>query len=302
MQIYKKEKIGKKRIITIFGLKFTYHAGRKYKYEPVTACGVNETPRAPKVIVSLTSFPARIVSLHKTVTSLLNQTFKPDAVVLWLAQEQFPGGENDLTPELLNLKQYGLTIRWCNDIRSFKKLVPALKEFPNDIIITADDDIYYDKVMVERLYDSYLKAPENIHCHRVTKIFRRPACRTGGIPIKAKGGGKHFYKKPSFANKLVGMAGVLYPPNSLYKDITDEKLFMELAPTNDDIWFWLMAVLNDRKIRVIKGHIPNPPDLDETLSTPCLTQINDHGDNLFYTQLANVLNHYPGLESKLFIS
>lgn len=289
-----KQKLGKKRIISIFGIKFTYHAGRKYKYEPVTECGVSENQ--PRIIVSLTSFPARIPSLHKTVNSLLNQTLKPDMVVLWLAREQFPGGENDLTPELLALKQYGLTIKWCNDIRSYKKLIPALKEFPNDIIITVDDDIYYDKNMVELLYKSYLTAPQNIHCHRVTKIFRKNG------KIKAKGGGRQYYKKPSYANKLVGMAGVLYPPNSLHADIECEKLFMELAPTSDDIWFWLMAVLNNTKIQVVKNHIPNPPDLEETQNGPCLTQINDHGDNLFYTQLQNVLNHYENLEEKILPS
>lgn len=117
--------------------------------------------------------------------------------------------------------------------------------------------------------------------------------------IKAKGGGKKFYKYPSYANKLVGVGGVLYPPNSLYCDITNENLFMELAPTNDDIWFWLMAVLNNKKIKVIKNNIPEPAEIDETMQGPCLTQINDHGDNLFYKQLDNILNHYEGLEDKI---
>lgn len=293
MQFYKKEKIGKKRRITIFGLKFEYRTGRKYKLEKVAKSGITQEKRNPKIIVSLTSFPARIPFLHKTVSSLLNQTLQPDIVVLWLAEEQFPNRENDLTKELLELKNYGLTIRWCNDTRPYKKLVPSLKEFPNDIIITVDDDIYYEKNMVELLYNSYLKAPQYIHCHRCTKIFYKNG------KIKAKGGGKKYYKYPSFANKLVGVGGVLYPPKSLYKDISDENLFMALAPTNDDIWFWLMAVLNDTRIKVIPNNIPDPAELDETLEGPCLTQINDHGDNLFYKQLENVLNHYNGLEDKI---
>jgi len=293
MQLYKKEKIGKKRIITICGFKFSYRKGPHYKYEKVIFSGINEQTRNPEIIVSLTSFPTRIPSLHKTISSLMHQTLKPDKIVLWLAKEQFPNGENNLTAELLNLKQYGLTIKWCKDIRSYKKLIPALKEFPNDIIITVDDDIYYDEKLIELLYNSYLENPEFIHCHRCTKIFYK------NNAIKAKGGGLKYYKKPSFANKVVGVGGVLYPPNSLYKDITDEKLFMELAPTNDDIWFWLMAVMNNKKIKVIKNHKPNPADLDETQDGPCLTQINDHGNNLFYKQLDNILKYYPELEEKI---
>jgi len=293
MHIYKKEKLGKKRIITLCGLKFNYRKGPHYKYEKVTFSGVSEQTRNPKIVVSLTSFPSRIPSLHKTVSSLMHQTLKPDVIVLWLAKEQFPNGENDLTKELLNLKQYGLTIKWCSDIRSYKKLIPSLKEFPNDIIITVDDDVYYDEKLIELLYNSYLENPEFIHCHRCTKIFYK------NTAIRAKGGGLKYYKKPSFANKVVGVGGVLYPPNSLYKDVTNEKLFMELAPTNDDIWFWLMAVINNKKIKVIKNHKPNPADLDETQDGPCLTQINDHGDNLFYKQLDNILKYYPELEEKI---
>lgn len=293
MQFFKKEKIGKKRIITICGLKFEYRTGRKYKFEKVTKSGLTDIKRNPQIIVSLTSFPDRIPFIYKTISSLLNQTLKPDMVILWLAKEQFPQLENNLPDELLELKKYGLTIKWCNNIRSYKKLVPAIKEYPNDIIITADDDIYYDKTLIELLYKSYEKEPQYIHCHRCTKIFYKNG------KIKAKGGGKKFYKYPSYANKLVGVGGVLYPPNSLYCDITNENLFMELAPTNDDIWFWLMAVLNNRKIKVIKNNIPEPAEIDETMQGPCLTQINDHGDNLFYKQLDNILNHYEGLEDKI---
>ncbi|MBQ2886366.1 MAG: hypothetical protein IJE43_21810 [Alphaproteobacteria bacterium] len=42
-----------------------------------------------KVIVSLTSYPARINIVHKTIESLLNQTYKADKVILYLAYEQF---------------------------------------------------------------------------------------------------------------------------------------------------------------------------------------------------------------------
>ena len=291
MLLFKKEKLGSKRIIHFCGLKFQYDTAKKYDYKEVKELGITENKRDEKLIISLTSFPARIPTLHITLSSLLQQTVKPDMVVLWLATEQFPNGENDLTPEVLRLKDFGLTIKWYHDIKPYKKLIPALLEFPNDAIITVDDDVFYDKTMVERLYKSYKEYPHYINCHRITKI----SLKNGKIKAKPK----KCYRNPSFANKLVGVGGVLYPPKSLYKDITNEELFMKLAPTNDDIWFWLMAVLNDTKIIQIKNNNDEPIEIAETLNGPCLCQVNDNGENLFYVQLENMFNHYEGLREKV---
>lgn len=292
MKLFKKEKVGSKRIIHFLGLKFEYNTAKKYKYTPVTEKGTTIIPRPTKIIVSLTSFPARISTIHITLASLLQQTLKPDMVILWLAKEQFPNGENDLPEEVIRLKEFGLTIKWWHDIRPYKKLIPAITNYPDDIIITTDDDVVYDKTMVEKLYESYKQAPQHIHCHRITKIF----LKNGKIKARCK----QCYKEPSFANKLVGIGGVLYPPHSLHKDITNENLFTELAPTNDDIWFWLMAVMNNTKIVQIKHNQDDPAEIEETLTGPCLCHVNDSGENLFYVQLEKVFNHYEGLREKVF--
>lgn len=293
MKFLKKQRIGMKKIITIFGIKFAYRIGKSYKLAEITKSGVTTEKREQKIIISLTSFPERIKYVSKTICSLLDQTLKPDMIILWLADEQFPNKEKDLPESLLKLRKYGLTIRWYKDIKSFKKLIPAILEFPDDIIITVDDDFYFERNLIELLYSSYQKNPQYVSCHRCTKIFYKNG------KLEAKGGGKKYYKRPSFANKLCGGAGCLYPPHSLYKDITDEKLFTTLCPTNDDIWFWLMAVLQGTKIKVIKHNIPQPAEIEETLDGPCLTKINDHGQKLFYKDLHNVLNYYQGLEEKI---
>ena len=121
MKLLKKEKVGSRRILTICGMKFEYNTAKKYNFSEITESGVNTIPREKKIVVSLTSFPARIPTLYITVSSLLNQSMKPDKVVLYLAKEQFPNLENDLPENLLRLKEFGLSIRWCNDIRSYKK-------------------------------------------------------------------------------------------------------------------------------------------------------------------------------------
>ena len=161
-------------VINFFGLLIRIKHSFKYKCPEVVECGITTPSPQPsptrgegeKIIVSLTSFPARINIVVKTIKTLLTQTLKPDIVVLWLAPEQFPNGEKDLPEELLELKKYGLTIDWYKDIRSYKKIIPTLKKYPNAVIITTDDDIYYAPDTIESLYKSYLEHKNEVQAHR----------------------------------------------------------------------------------------------------------------------------------------
>lgn len=248
-----------------------------------------------KIIVSLTSFPGRIGLVYLTIQSVLNQRkVKPDEVQLWLAESQFPTGERELPKELLKLKKYGLVIKWCEDIRSYKKLIPALKVYPEDIIVTTDDDVFYRRDWLQKLYESYKEEPLCIHCHRATKFYLDEFENFRTIP-----GGYSFYKEPSFLNKLVGMGGVLYPPKILNENVIDKNLFMKLAPTNDDIWFWLMGVMAGTKVKVVANNTPQPVDVLEAKKTDKLTDINDKGKKLFWVQFNNILAEYPELKEKL---
>ena len=239
-----------------------------------------------EIIVSLTSYPARIGTIHLVIESLLNQSMRADRVILWLAPEQFPNKESDLPQELLDLQAKGLTIGWYKDIRSYKKLIPTLKLYPNSIIVTADDDNIYQKHWLKKLFDSYVKHPGDIQAHRVTKFYY------ANNRFYTVSGGRSYYKDASYLNKLVGLGGVLYPPHCFYKDILNEDLIKKLAPTNDDQWFWLQAAMNGVKVRVVDN-----PDIDahyvEGTQETGLTNINDNGENLFWKDFNNILAYYP---------
>src|SRR6185312_7028817 len=79
-----------------------------------------------ELIVSLTSYPARFGVLGKTIKSLLSQTIRPDRTVLWVAHNDFV----EIPTAVRNLEQHGLEIRLCEDIRSYKKIVPSLRQWP----------------------------------------------------------------------------------------------------------------------------------------------------------------------------
>lgn len=249
--------------------------------------GVTKTKRKQQIIISLTSFPARINSTYKTVLSLLNQDFLPDRIILWLAKEQF---ENigDLPESLLKLEKYGLEIKWYHDVKAYKKLIPTLLEFPDALVVTVDDDWYYAKNMLEILVKEHNKYPEQIICHAVThpELDENNMLRTTKENIDYRGTASYF-------NKILGGSGVLFPPNSLDTEIFNEEIFMNVAPTNDDIWFWGMAVKKGTKIRLASEaqYLTVMTDSDIQNATS-LSSLNSEG-NIYEVVTNKMLELYP---------
>lgn len=269
-----------------------------FKYREATEYGLTTEKRNVKLIVSLTSFPQRIGSIHKTINTILDQTVKPDEVILWLAEKQFPNKEMDLPKELLKLRDLGLTIDWCEDLRSYKKLIPTLRKYPNDIIVTADDDVYYQEDWLESLYNSYLKDPQNIHTRRICVIsFDGNNFKVS--PINNPDFSKNI--PTGFLNQQVGCGGVLYPPNSLHKDIYNVDLIKSLIPTHDDVYFWAMATLNDTKVALVKGYDTNAECVENTQQFGlCKQNKSDSTTGIDgNTAFARVFKQYPELEEKL---
>ncbi|ETK07044.1 hypothetical protein T230_09220, partial [Tannerella sp. oral taxon BU063 isolate Cell 1/3] len=85
------------------------------------------------------------------------QTQKAKRIILWLAKDEFSKEE---IPLILQKQQSrGLEIRFCEDVRQYKKLIPSLKLFPNDPIITVDDDYIYPIDFIERLLNGQRRYP-----------------------------------------------------------------------------------------------------------------------------------------------
>ena len=243
----------------------------------------------PRVVVSLTSYPKRINTVYLAIQSILKQTEPPDEIVLWLANSQFPNLEKDLPTSLCQLLSEQVKVKWTTDIKSYKKLIPALTEYPDDIIITIDDDLIFDEHLIELLLKGYCKYPHCIQCHRVTTLEYHDINNIKPIPDALK-----VYPIPTYLHKLSGGAGCLYPPHSLHPDVLREELFMSLAPTSDDIWFWLLGALNGYKVNVVDNNISKLKYIPGT-QEEALWKVNDKGEKLFFVHLKNVLQYYPVL-------
>lgn len=273
---------------------------RLFKWKPSyypkrLSWGLNAEPRTIKITVSVTTYPGRIKTVHETIATLLSQTMKPDRVVLWLGGEKFHGRETDLPGQLLRLRDYGLTIEWCRDIRSYTKLIPALQKYPDDIIVTADDDMFYPPNWLEMLYDSYRSDPMSVHSHEVMQIGVEDGTVTSYNVWRY--GEKRGVS--SVRHLLLGVSGVLYPPRCFSQEVLNEEAFMKLAKTCDDLWFWAMAVLNGRKICYARNGFHQSdanPNASQATSLWSGNIDPSTGNDL---QLKQILEAYPTVKDSL---
>lgn len=282
-------------VLIFFGkIQISFRHKSQFDYHEATEYGVTTEKRTPQIIVSLTSYPKRIPTLHKVINTLLRQTLKPDRIILWLAYDQFPNKEKDLTEDLLKLKDLGLEIRWCKNLMSFKKLMPALREFTEDIIVTADDDLYYEQDWLETLYNAYKEDPSNIYVQRICRMY----FKNNGEVSKHSAKERLFdlFSEPSYLNSPFGGSGCLYPPHCLSDEVFNIDCARELTTSHDDLWFWAMAVLNGTKFCEVSGLNKQFYILDETLGTGLSKTFTADVTLSIYDKL---MNKYPQIREKL---
>jgi len=190
-----------------------------------------------KIIVSLTTYGENTKNLApKAIKSLMKQTIKPDAIVLWLGY----GTKVNWRLKLLSLR--GLSINFCEDIGPSTKALPAMKEYPEDTIVTADDDILYPKNWLERLLDASKDHPGRIIAHRAHRITKGPSNKI--LPYNDWEKCVNPLEGEDWGLFPTGVGGVLYPSGSIPSRAFDIDELKKLTPNNDDIWLWATANLN----------------------------------------------------------
>ena len=204
---------------------------------------LNTETREKKIIATLTTYPARINCVHLAIKSIMLQTYKPDRIILWLADSQFP--DRKLPEELTELEEYGLEILWMHDLHSNKKFFyPVLNQQKDELVITFDDDIIYSKKTIERLINKHNEYPECMVCERAQAYDSTNPYQPGRwITISDKG-----VKAPSYSLNPSPGGGCLIPYGLFWKDVCDEEKINTLAHHHDDVWFMFMCVQNGSKI------------------------------------------------------
>ena len=245
---------------------------------------------AKNVIVSLTSYGARLTELKYTLYSLITQTVHPEKIIVNIAFDDEPR----ITPELRQFEKYGVEFYLTEDLRSYKKLVPTAIRFPEKAIVTCDDDIFFQKNWLQILLSESESYPGEIISHLTYKNER----------IKCYLELENDVPRPKLSAIVLGGGGCLYPPTPFHKDLCNKEHFMNLAPTADDFWFSLMALLKGTKIRSPKKAIlhiryVNPYREYGIVYADTLTTVNcDGGQN--NAALRALMKHY-GMSKQEFM-
>lgn len=107
-----------------------------------------------RIIVSMTSYGPRLANIPGVLNSIYAQTRQPDLVVLNLAyDEKLPDDVQKY------IEEHCVEINRVPDTKVYKKLIPTLKKYPEDCIITIDDDFLYPQGMIEEFMSVHFKYP-----------------------------------------------------------------------------------------------------------------------------------------------
>lgn len=210
-------------------------------------------------VVSLTSYAARLRSVHLTIESIGRGSVRPGRIILWVDPEVVV---DDLPVELQRLRRRGLEIA-----SSPGRYGPHTKYFPYvmseaphaALLVTADDDSLYPRWWLASLQEA-AAGSEDVVCFRAHRVG-----------FDADGGLAPYNSwspvtgtEPSPLNFATGVSGVGYPPAFLNELQVLGDAFADKCAKADDVWLHYAAVLGGRRIRQLG---PRPRKFPEVLST-----------------------------------
>ncbi len=254
-----------------------------------------EGTRKYQVIVSLTTYPKRFDCIELCLKSLILQNEKPDRIIVYLGSDAVG---LELPESMKQFKKFGVEFRYdkTDNLRSHKKYYYAMQEFPESVIVTADDDIIYPQNWLQSLLQSYEKYPNFISARRVHLMVRNADGK-----LKAYNHWIDQYRKefnPSHSLIATGNAGILYPPHSIDIRAFDVESIKKLCFGADDIWMKCMAVLKGTKYVWVQNDevaLPEVGEVEETALSK--TNVVEHKNDMY---LKCVMNHYDITDDMFF--
>lgn len=241
-----------------------------------------------EVIVSLTSHGRRLYEVFLSIESIMQGSMKPDRIILWLPKDL----QNEAIPQtLMNQQSRGLEIIFTEDIGPYTKLIPAMKDCPDSIIVTIDDDILYPYDTLELLCFTYQRHPHCICANRILDIKLDPQGVPTSLPTWKELKDKERISKYNF---FEGVGAVLYPPHCFKPEVFEVSVFKDICPTADDVWLNCMALLSKTSVVPANYHYCYFPLLiNDSIQDSALWRINSSAkDTPNDLQLRAVLKKY----------
>lgn len=232
-----------------------------------------------RIIASLTTFPARIDNIWIVIESILRQSQKPDMLFLWLSKEQF--SSIDVLPKRLqNLQTRGLQIRLCDgDLCSHKKYYYVLRDYPNDHLITFDDDLIYPTNTISSIMEAATMYPDCV----VGRYSNQVGIDDSGNVRFIRNKNRDVAFQPSWSVFIGSGGGTLFPAGFLPEIAKDKDTFMSICRTADDVWLNSMCRYSGHRIVAIMNRCPLLEIINKNNSI--LASIN-YGEENYRQQMA----------------
>ena len=251
------------------------------------------------LLVSMTSYPARISGIYEVFISLLNQSADISSYqcFLTLAKAEFINGEKDLPINIQKLILNGwIKLIWYHNIYSHKKLIPIMKNYPENDILIVDDDIIRTNNFIEIFQKEHRIYPTDIICGIFMYYF------DSKIEMKRLNGYKseRFGEMNSVPNIIFqtsrpanGFGGVLYPKHTFSdKRFFNEALFMKLCPTSDESWQYAFNIIENKILRQTSIIFDNSFNIVENSQKFKLFKVNQNKYPFINDNLMNLFPEY----------
>lgn len=209
------------------------------------------------ITVNLTTTLQRLEVCRISLASILMQSRMPDRINLWVSAAPYLLDKGISDGELLQTliesipvkDRDRIAVRWVDNTGPYRKLIPALREASeDDVVITADDDIFYGRSWIEKMLDASERFPNEVIAPRVRQvkrnawggaisylywpIVRKPVCMESDFAVTFGGGAvlsRSFFREADIHN--------------------DD--YLSVAPTSDDLWFSRLLQLKGARVRVL---------------------------------------------------
>lgn len=253
-----------------------------------------------KIVVSMTSYPGRIMNVGKSIFLLLKkQTIKPDEIHLWLSIEEFPNKEKSL-PEDLNLiieKCDDVFLHWLEKNTYVHKRHEIFKFIEDAYVFLIDDDVRYADNLIETVVRKAKQYPNTIVCYNrydQHRYVEKHILYGNPTPVDS----------PPFINKYRWCGQSMIPSNIYPKEcLTKENQEIRdiTSPVSDECWFQPWIVKNDIPIVYCKygwGDDIDPSNGKKKGLVAWSHQKDENGYERRDIWLNNVLKEYPEIMQK----
>lgn len=197
-----------------------------------------------KYVVSMTTIPSRKKRIKDNIESILGQSCQEFYKYCINIDDNLSEEDYAFYESLKELDER-IEVNICDrKWRSCNKLLPTLKKYPDDVIITVDDDFLYPKDSIKYLIEKHNEKPDCIITHEINPIIVKDGkfeMYVNSIDLKL---GQIEYGK--YLSNCC-----LFPPHIF--DGTDlfdyEKMMQATNGTHDELWFWVNSTI--KGVRVI---------------------------------------------------